>query len=151
MSKHKYRLEPNVSFAPDEKWIVFRLNMFGPTYVFAVEVVKASGSVQTDSGDPNDSHHRTHIRSGSDALAFAQLGGTGTIQGTVTDPSGAIVPGAGVSATNVATGVKTTRETSAAGVYVLHALPPGQYVVEVNAADSNLSVRKTLLWMRSAR
>ena len=41
MSKHGYRLEPNVSFTPDRKWVVFRSNMFGPTYVFAVEVAKA--------------------------------------------------------------------------------------------------------------
>ena len=43
MSKHQYRLEPNVSFTPDRKWVVFRSNMFGPTYVFAVQVEK-SGS-----------------------------------------------------------------------------------------------------------
>jgi oligogalacturonide lyase len=42
MSKHQYRLEPNVSFTPDQKWIVFRSNMFGPTYVFAVEVAKST-------------------------------------------------------------------------------------------------------------
>jgi len=41
MSKHQYKLEPNVSFTPDHKWVVFRSNMFGPTYVFAVEVAKA--------------------------------------------------------------------------------------------------------------
>lgn len=41
MSKHNYRLEPNVSFTPDQKWVVFRSNMFGDTYVFAVEVAKA--------------------------------------------------------------------------------------------------------------
>ena len=41
MSKHQYRLEPNVSFTPDQKWIVFRSNMFGATYAFAVEVAKA--------------------------------------------------------------------------------------------------------------
>lgn len=41
MSKHNYKLEPNVSFTPDQKWVVFRSNMFGPTYVFAVEVEKA--------------------------------------------------------------------------------------------------------------
>jgi oligogalacturonide lyase len=44
MSKHNYRLEPNVSFTPDQKWVVFRSNMFGPTYVFAVEVAKASAN-----------------------------------------------------------------------------------------------------------
>lgn len=41
MSKHQYRLEPNPSFTPDQRWVVFRSNMFGPTYVFAVEVAKA--------------------------------------------------------------------------------------------------------------
>jgi oligogalacturonide lyase len=43
MSKHQYKLEPNVSFTPDKKWVVFRSNMFGPTYTFAVEVAKATG------------------------------------------------------------------------------------------------------------
>jgi len=42
MSKHQYRLEPNVSFTPDQKWVVFRSNMFGDTYVFAVEVARAA-------------------------------------------------------------------------------------------------------------
>ncbi len=41
MSKHQYHLEPNVRFSPDAKWVIFRSNMFGPTYVFAVEVEKA--------------------------------------------------------------------------------------------------------------
>jgi oligogalacturonide lyase len=41
MAKHNYRLEPNVTFTPDEKWIVFRSNMFGPSYVFEVEIAKA--------------------------------------------------------------------------------------------------------------
>jgi len=41
MAKHNYRLEPNVSFSPDEKWVVFRSNLLGSTYAFAVEVEKA--------------------------------------------------------------------------------------------------------------
>jgi oligogalacturonide lyase len=41
MSNHDYDLEPNVSFTPDGKWIVFRSNMHGPTHVYAVEVAKA--------------------------------------------------------------------------------------------------------------
>jgi oligogalacturonide lyase len=41
LAKHDYRLEPNVTFTPDMKWIVFRSNMFGPTHVFAVELTKA--------------------------------------------------------------------------------------------------------------
>ena len=41
LAKHNYSLEPNVTFTPDMKWIVFRSNMFGPTHVFAVEIAKA--------------------------------------------------------------------------------------------------------------
>ena len=42
MAKHNYRLEPNPSFTPDMKFIVFRSNLFGPDYAFAVEVAKAA-------------------------------------------------------------------------------------------------------------
>ena len=41
MSHHNYSLEPNVVFTPDMKWIIFRSNMFGPSYAFAVEIAKA--------------------------------------------------------------------------------------------------------------
>jgi len=41
LAKHDYRLEPNVTFTPDGKWIVFRSNLFGPTHVFEVEVAQA--------------------------------------------------------------------------------------------------------------
>jgi hypothetical protein len=64
----------------------------------------------------------------------AQIGGNGTIEGVVSDPSGAVVPGATVEATQVTTGVKTVRETTAAGYYVLAGMPPGEYTVKVTAA-----------------
>jgi len=41
LAKHNYTLEPNLTFTPDMKWIVFRSNMLGPKHVFAVEVEKA--------------------------------------------------------------------------------------------------------------
>jgi oligogalacturonide lyase len=41
LSKHNYNLEPNVTFTPDMKWIVFRSNMHGATHVYAVEVKSA--------------------------------------------------------------------------------------------------------------
>ncbi len=44
LSRHNYRLEPNVTFTPDGRWIVFRSNMHGPTHVYAVEVAKSSGT-----------------------------------------------------------------------------------------------------------
>lgn len=40
LARHDYRLEPNVTFTPDMKWIVFRSNMHGPTHVYAVEVAR---------------------------------------------------------------------------------------------------------------
>ena len=42
MAHHNYRLEPNVRFSPDSKLVFFTSNMFGPSYVFAVEVAKAA-------------------------------------------------------------------------------------------------------------
>lgn len=42
MSHHNYRLEPNVRISPDKKLVIFTSNMFGPSYVFGVEVDKAS-------------------------------------------------------------------------------------------------------------
>lgn len=42
MSRHNYRLEPNVRFSPGGKYVIFRSNMFGPSYVFAVEVARAA-------------------------------------------------------------------------------------------------------------
>ena len=52
MKKHNYHLEPNVYFTPDQKWIIFRSNMFGPTYMFAVEVAKASPSAADNTAHP---------------------------------------------------------------------------------------------------
>src|SRR5450756_1772669 len=65
--------------------------------------------------------------------AFGQSGGTGSIQGTVTDPSGAVVAGAAVTASNLATGVRTERKTTGAGFFVLSLLPAGEYTVTVSA------------------
>ena len=42
LSRHNYELEPDVTFTPDGKWIVFRSNLHGPIHVYAVEVNKRS-------------------------------------------------------------------------------------------------------------
>ena len=41
MSKHNYKLEPNVRFSPDHQMVIFTSNMFGASYVFGVDVAKA--------------------------------------------------------------------------------------------------------------
>src|SRR3954469_23744397 len=63
---------------------------------------------------------------------LAQVGGGGSIQGTITDPGGAVVPGATVTATNVANNLVTTRQTNDAGLFVIKPLPPGEYKVTVS-------------------
>jgi hypothetical protein len=56
---------------------------------------------------------------------------TGSIQGTVTDPNGAVVPGANITITNKATGQVSKVTTSGSGTYASGALAPGEYEVRV--------------------
>jgi hypothetical protein len=71
-----------------------------------------------------------------------QIGGTGSIQGVVSDPSGAVIPGASVTATHVATQVKTTRQTTESGVYNLSPLQAGEYTVTAGAAGFQTTVQE---------
>src|SRR4051812_5514658 len=72
-------------------------------------------------------------------LAFAILTtpvlaqSTGTIQGTVTDPSGAVIPNAQVTAVNTGTNTTRVTQTDASGNYLLPAMPIGTYRIEVQA------------------
>ena len=67
------------------------------------------------------------------ALPIALLAQTssGSISGTVSDPNGAVVPGAKVVATHVPTGRDYTNVTSQAGLYVFPNLPTGPYTLAV--------------------
>jgi hypothetical protein len=58
---------------------------------------------------------------------------TGTITGNVTDPTGASVPGATVTITQIETNAVHTVKSSAAGTYSVPQLPPGHYTVKVDA------------------
>src|SRR5258706_12874532 len=80
------------------------------------------------------------------ALLFACAPGyaqsfTGSIAGTVTDPSGAVVPGAQVTITQTETNRRVTTLTRADGVYLATALAVGDYRVEAAAAGFKLGVR----------
>ncbi len=58
---------------------------------------------------------------------------TGSVTGTVTDQSGAVIPGATVVAHNVDTGVDSTATSDSAGLYRIGFLPIGQYQVTIDA------------------
>ncbi len=66
--------------------------------------------------------------------AWAQAG-RGSISGTVTDPSGAVVAGAKVTLANHATGLAEHTLTTAAGQYTFVSLNPGQYQVTASQKD----------------
>lgn len=59
----------------------------------------------------------------------------GVITGTITDPSGATVPNATVTITNVGTNVSQSTTTGEDGSYRFSLVPPGQYVVDVKASS----------------
>src|SRR5262249_46099655 len=66
------------------------------------------------------------------AVGAALASITGSISGVVTDPSGAVISGATVVATNDQTGVKSTVATDVKGFYSLPVLPIGTYNVQMS-------------------
>lgn len=73
--------------------------------------------------------------------AFAQRT-TGSLKGQVTDPNGAVVVSAQVTATNQDTGVTESTVTSSSGLYIFPSLLPGSYTVKVAGQGFHESVRK---------
>lgn len=68
-------------------------------------------------------------------VASCQGIATGSMSGTVNDPSGAIVPGAKVTAESVATGQASSAVTNEAGYFAFLKLPPGMYKVKVESKN----------------
>src|SRR5579872_7306663 len=66
------------------------------------------------------------------AVAAFSQGNTGTITGAVTDPTGAAVPGADVTATNMDTGAPAKTVTNERGEYTLPSLLAARYSVSVS-------------------
>ncbi len=65
---------------------------------------------------------------------FAQSAGNASLTGTVLDPSGAVVPGAKVTATNTGTNIPHTTTANDTGIYTFPTLPVGNYTVSVEAS-----------------
>ena len=68
------------------------------------------------------------------ASAVFSQGTTGEISGVVTDPNGAVIPGANVTATNLETNLSRSVTTGDDGVYAFQLLPPGRYRVSAKAS-----------------
>jgi hypothetical protein len=77
-------------------------------------------------------------------LASAQQT-TGTLIGKIVDEQGAVIPGATVSATNPENGFNRTAVSDAEGVYLLNALPVGQYALTVELAGFAAVERKGVI------
>ena len=122
----------------------------------ATEGVGMQGSSACDMGnkpDPNtksygvvtqgqsmiNRNHRTILVSLLFALlfgeqVFGQMTVTGTITGTVKDPSSQVIVGANVSLTSEGTGESRTTTTNEIGAFIFPAIPPGGYSLKMEAA-----------------
>ncbi len=67
------------------------------------------------------------------ATVSAQISGRATIQGTITDPSGAVIPGAEVDLVEVRTHTENKQTSTHAGFYSFGGLQPGLYALSVTA------------------
>jgi hypothetical protein len=76
---------------------------------------------------------------------YAQTSTTGAIVGDVTDPTGASVPNATVTATNIGTGEVRTTTTGTAGHYVVSQLTSGEYRVSVTASGFRTEERGPII------
>ena len=65
----------------------------------------------------------------------AQLGNEGSIEGIVTDSSGAVIPGATIVVSNDARGIQRTVKTNSSGLFNVPALPPGVYTLWLKVVD----------------
>jgi hypothetical protein len=78
------------------------------------------------------------------SVASAQQTNSGSIEGQVADPQGAVVVGASVTAKNVDTGLTRTAQTDSEGRYSISQLPPGNYEVRVAGTNFKTSVAKSV-------
>lgn len=79
------------------------------------------------------------------SMMLAQNSNTGEIKGSVTDSSGAVVPGAAVQIRNVQTGVVTTTTTNGDGLYDVPTVPLGDYSLTFSAPGFDQYVRNGIV------
>jgi len=92
--------------------------------------------------------HKSVIAAGMLWIAWssiAQAQSTATLEGTVTDATGALVPAATIAARNSATGEERSVVTDSAGAYVLPSLPLGNYRVSATASGMQTVVANNII------
>src|SRR5215472_1951033 len=96
-------------------------------------------TLKSKEGEESMRTHLLRLFGGAVLVALVASGGAradnvyGSIRGAVTDPSGALVAGASITATNVATGLSNTATSGANGAYEFPQLPaPASYTVQVS-------------------
>jgi hypothetical protein len=77
--------------------------------------------------------------------ASAQGAGDGSIEGTVMDMTGSVIPGASVTISNVATGISTVQKSSSAGFFNIAPVLPGTYTVQVTAKGFKMLVQDNVV------
>src|SRR6185312_5083105 len=77
------------------------------------------------------------------SIAFAQSG-AGSIQGTITDSTGAVIPGASIKVVNSATGVVSNTKSNGVGFYQAPGFFAGTYVVTVTATEMQ-TIQRTIV------
>jgi len=79
---------------------------------------------------------------------FGQQAANATLTGTITDPNGAVVSGASITATQKSTGVKRETVSNENGLYVLSNMAPGDYELRVEAKGFTTKVSKTAVSLK---
>src|SRR6185503_4668647 len=79
---------------------------------------------------------------------FGQQAANATLTGTITDPHGAVVSGANITATLRATGIKRETVSNDDGLYVLSNMAPGEYDLRVEAKGFSTKASKTAVSLK---
>ena len=98
-------------------------------------------------------HHLAGFRLSATLLSVLLLSGTvawaqlysGSISGTITDPSGGVIPGARITVTDIAKGTPFAATTDASGYYVVRSLTPSTYRLSVEQRGFSLYVKDKLV------